>query len=278
MNTDFDLYGAISFIHAQTPDVYFPENIQYKRLEKAVSIIHNTFTDIPENKLNQLKSDLTILQPYAEENTSLKGIITKCLELASDYETKLNLAALQTLDNHPGYFGDTLKKAKEYVAQGIIDGKIPRKGDPRRMLARSYTLFCLNQAVKKKRNIIMRGGRRIPHELYLLRDSGTVKNTENIRYFVLTFTDTDKENNRIKSKDKLCGYDSETRKWSTYQNVKEKKDKNGNIINASATLGYSTEDSLDSLIKDYLDANIVCMKPGDYKVGDFLIHRYGYYL
>ena len=278
MNTDFDLYGAISFIHAQTPNVYFPEKIQYERLEKAVRIIHNTFTDVPIDEINQLKSDLTILQPYAEENTSLQGIITKYLKLASDYETKLNLAAIQTLVNHPGYFGNTVRKAKEFVEQGIIEGKIPKKHDPKRKLARMYTDFCFGQAIKKKRNIIMRGGRRKTHELYLLRDSGTVKNTENIRYFVLTFTDTDKENNRIKSKDKLCGYDSETRKWSTYQNVKEKKDKNGNIINASATLGYSTEDSLDSLIKDYLDANIVCMKPGDYKVGDFLIHRYGYYL
>ncbi len=272
MNTDFDLYGAISFIHAQTPNVYFPEKIQYERLEKAVRIIHNTFTDVPIDEINQLKSDLTILQPYAEENTSLQGIITKYLKLASDYETKLNLAAIQTLVNHPGYFGNTVRKAKEFVEQGIIEGKIPKKHDPKRKLARMYTDFCFGQAIKKKRNIIMRGGRRKTHELYLLRDSGTVKNTENIRYFVLTRTIKSKENRHS-----VCGYDSETGKWSSY-GAKDERDEDGNIIKTSATIGRCTEDSLDSLIKDILGEKIICMKPSDYKVGDFLIHRYGYYL
>ncbi len=263
MDTGFSLKEAINFINEQAPTMpYFPENIDLKSLETAVKIIHDTFTDteVSKDDINQLITDLKILKIHAK-NPSIQGIITDCLNLTKSIVP-------EEIANHSGYFGPTINKGKELIEKGIAKGEI--KGVANQAHARLYTKFCFEKAFQRKTNkrrvVDIRGQHHeITQRLFLFRDSSTVKNTEDIKFFVLSYPDGTMSFQDVEHR--LCGYNSKTKKWSAYENV------------AGETNPFRTKSNWIDLVKDVIRSrgNLQHIKPDDYKVEDFL-SRYSMYL
>lgn len=131
-----------------------------------------------------------------------------------------------------------------------------------------FPKFCFKKAFEQKKNCKVASDghgqlKNMGHRLFLLRDSSTMENTEDIKYFMLSYANKTLSFEKVERK--LCGYDSKTRNWIVYK-VNAKRDKNNKKIGTIIEKDI-TADSLDNLIKSEINRpNILCIKPGDHRV------------